>query len=174
MPFTFTPNRARPPRGCRITKVDDNGLVIQWVSVATTQPAEATRVIFIMEFSWLGLIAVFVLVFCVSARANSQHSANINHANHTLLFTRRWNVWLVSILCVSAAHSICCVLFGAGVHVLMSFRAGTNHYLLWTKKNLANIHIWGTKTIKSQNDKISLLIRQKVTYSNVSEQQSKN
>ena len=107
MPFTFTPNRARPPRGRRITKVGDNGPVIQRVSVATTQPAEATGVIFIMEFSWLGLIAMFVLVFGVSARANSQHRANINHANHTLLFTRHWNVWLVSILRVSAAHPIC-------------------------------------------------------------------
>lgn len=98
MPFTFTPDRARPPRGRRITKVDDNGLVIQSVSVATTQPAEAAGVIFIMEFSWMGLIAVFVLVLCVGARANSQHSANINHADHTLLFSRRRNVWLVSTL----------------------------------------------------------------------------
>lgn len=104
MPFTFTPNRTRPLRGCRIAKVDDNGLVIQWVSVATTQPAEATGVIFIMAFSWLGLIAVFVLLYCVSAWANSRYSANINHANHKLLFTRRWNVRLVS---TSAAHVIC-------------------------------------------------------------------
>lgn len=43
MPFTFTPNRTRPPRGDRITKVGDNGLVIQTVSVATTQPAEAAE-----------------------------------------------------------------------------------------------------------------------------------
>lgn len=96
MPFTFTPNRTRPLRRCGITKVDDNGLVIQPVSIATTQPAEATKVIFIMEFCRLGLIAVFVLLFGVSARANSQRSANINHTNHTLLFlTQRWNVSLV-------------------------------------------------------------------------------
>lgn len=80
MLFTFAPNRARPPRGGWTTKVGDNGLVIQWVSAATTQPAEAAGVIFITEFSRLGLIAVFVLVFCVGARANI--SANINHANH--------------------------------------------------------------------------------------------
>lgn len=41
---------------------------------------------------------MFVLVFCVSERANSQHGANINHANHMLLFARRWNVRSVSIL----------------------------------------------------------------------------
>lgn len=79
-------------------------LVIQLVSMATTQPAEATGVIFIMESSWLGLIAVFVLVFCVSARANFQHSANINHANHMLLFTGRWNVRLVYITSQASLH----------------------------------------------------------------------
>lgn len=95
MPFTFAPNRTRPLRRCPITKVGDNGLVIQLVSIATTQPAEATKVIFIMEFSRLGLIAVFVLLFGVSARANSQRSANINHTNHMLLFlTQCWNVSL--------------------------------------------------------------------------------
>ena len=107
MPFTFTPQQgARPPRGRRITKVVDNGLVIQPVSMATAQPAESAGVIFIMESSWLGLIAVFVLVFCVSARANSQHSANINHANHMLLFTRRWNVWLVYIMTGSSDSGV--------------------------------------------------------------------
>lgn len=71
MLFTFTPIRSRPPRGCRITKVDDNGLVIQWVTVVTTQSAEATGVIFIVDFSWLGLIAVFVLVLCVRTHTST-------------------------------------------------------------------------------------------------------
>lgn len=47
-------------------------------------PAGAAWVIFTVEFSRLGLIAVFVLVFCVSGRAKSQHRENINHANHML------------------------------------------------------------------------------------------
>lgn len=124
------PTGARSPRGRRITKVDNNGLVIQSVSMATTQPAGATGVTFIMESSRRGLIAVFVLAFCVSARANSQHRANINHANHVLLFSRRWNVWLVSITTgssASAAH-LCLWLYGARVEALMLIRAATNYY----------------------------------------------
>ncbi|CAB1451366.1 unnamed protein product [Pleuronectes platessa] len=34
--------RDRPPRGRRITKVNDNGSVILWVSIAIAQPSEAT------------------------------------------------------------------------------------------------------------------------------------
>lgn len=42
-----------------MTKVEDTELVIQLVSVATTQPAEAAGVILMVAFSGLGLIAVF-------------------------------------------------------------------------------------------------------------------
>ena len=73
--------------------------------MVTIEIAGAIRVTFIPEFSRLGLIAVFVLVFRVTARANSQHNPNINHTNYTQLVpecflsqTMRESAWLILII----------------------------------------------------------------------------
>lgn len=119
MPFTFSPNRVRPGGNAESQRSATMGLVFQLVSIVTTQRAEATRVIFITEFSWPGLIAVFVLLFCASVWAISKHGANINHTNHMLLFTHRWNVrlhyGLMWICCRSASW-----LYEEGVQVLIT------------------------------------------------------
>lgn len=69
------------PKRCPITKPVNNGAVTQSVSIVTAQNAGVREVTFIPEFSEQGLIAMFVLVFRVSERANYQHRANINHTS---------------------------------------------------------------------------------------------
>lgn len=111
MPFTFTPNRARPPEGEAESQrsttmgLSFNGF-LWWPHSPLRPPGSFSSA----AFSRLGLIAVFALVYFVGTRANSPHTANINHANHKLLFTQRWNAALVS---TSAARVIC-------VHVIES------------------------------------------------------